>query len=97
MDGRVLPPEHISTVVDDIYWGRLSYVEISAWLTALYINDMSIDEISAYCKAMVDTGKRIGFDRGPVFDFHSMGGIPGNKITPIVVSICAAAGLMIPK
>jgi AMP phosphorylase len=32
-----------------------------------------------------------------VFDFHSLGGVPGNKITPIVVSIVAAAGLMIPK
>jgi AMP phosphorylase len=32
-----------------------------------------------------------------VFDFHSLGGVPGNKITPIVISIVAAAGLMIPK
>ena len=32
-----------------------------------------------------------------MFDFHSFGGVPGNKITPIVVSIVAAAGVMIPK
>jgi thymidine phosphorylase len=30
-------------------------------------------------------------------DKHSIGGIAGNRTTPIVVSICASAGLVIPK
>ncbi|AGI47215.1 putative thymidine phosphorylase/AMP phosphorylase [Thermoplasmatales archaeon BRNA1] len=97
MDGLVLDPAEISAVVKDIYGGNLSGIEVSAWLTALYINGMNIDEIAAFAVAMVDTGDRVKFDRSPVFDFHSMGGVPGNKITPIVVSIVAAAGLMIPK
>jgi AMP phosphorylase len=58
---------------------------------------MDVDEIADMTTAMVNTGDRVMFDRAPVFDFHSVGGVPGNKVTPIVVSIVAAAGLMLPK
>ena len=97
MDNEKLTKEEISGIVNDILDNRLSKIEISAWLTALYINGMDIEEIAAFTESMVDTGDRIQFDRTPVFDFHSMGGVPGNKITPIVVSIVASAGLMLPK
>lgn len=97
MDKEVLSKEEIESIVTDILENRLSKIEISAWLTALYINGMNIDEIADFTNAMANTGDIIKFDRSPVFDFHSLGGVPGNKITPIVVSIVAAAGLMIPK
>ena len=97
MDNKKLSSDEIRGIVQDIVDSKLSKIEISAWLTALYINGMDIEEIAAFTEAMVDTGDRIEFDRTPVFDFHSMGGVPGNKITPIVVSIVAAAGLMLPK
>lgn len=97
MDHESLSKDEIFGIVQDILDNKLSKIEISAWLTALYINGMCIDEIADFATAMVDTGERIVFDRKPVFDFHSMGGVPGNKVTPIVVSIVAAAGLMLPK
>ena len=97
MDGERLNKEQIEAIVEDILDNRLSNIEISAWLTALYINGMDIDEIADFTMAMANTGDIIKFSRKPVFDFHSLGGVPGNKITPIVVSIVAAAGLMIPK
>lgn len=97
MDAEKLSREEIESIVTDILENRLSKIEISAWLTALYINGMEIDEIADFTMAMANTGDIIKFDREPVFDFHSLGGVPGNKITPIVVSIVAAAGLMIPK
>ncbi len=97
MDGLRLTKDEINEVVADIAESRLSLIEISAWLTALYINGMDVDEIADMTMAMVNTGDRVLFDRTPVFDFHSVGGVPGNKVTPIVVSIVAAAGLMLPK
>ena len=97
MDKEKLSKEEIAAIVTDILENRLSKIEVSAWLTALYINGMDIEEIADFTEAMVDTGDRVEFDRSPVYDFHSMGGVPGNKITPIVVSIVAAAGLMLPK
>ncbi len=97
MDGEKLSKEQIDSIVKDILDNRLSNIEISAWLTALYINGMDISEIADFTMAMANTGDIIKFSRSPVFDFHSLGGVPGNKITPIVISIVAAAGLMIPK
>ncbi len=97
MDGERLNKEQIEAIVRDILDSRLSKIEISAWLTALYINGMDIDEIADFTMAMANTGDIIKFSRSPVYDFHSLGGAPGNKITPIVISIVAAAGLMIPK
>ena len=97
MDGEKLSREEIEGVVKDILDNKLSRIEISAWLTSLYIRGMDIDEIADFTMAMANTGDIIRFSREPVFDFHSLGGVPGNKITPIVVSIVAAAGIMIPK
>ena len=97
MDGQKLTKEEIDGIVRDILESKLSDIEVSAWLTSLYINGMDIEEIAHFTNSMVDTGERIRFERTPVFDFHSIGGVPGNKVTPIVVSIVAAAGLMIPK
>ena len=97
MDSVKLTRDEINEIVFDIYEGKLSKIEISAWLTALYINGMDNEEIANFTQSMVNTGEKITFDRTPVFDFHSLGGVPGNKVTPIVVSIVAAAGLMIPK
>ncbi len=97
MDNKKLTKEEIYAIVNDILESKLSKIEVSAWLTSLYINGMDLDEIANFTNAMVDTGDRIDFTREPVFDFHSIGGVPGNKVTPIVVSIVAAAGLMLPK
>lgn len=97
MDGQRLTKDEINGVITDILEARLSLIEVSAWLTSLYINGMDVDEIADMTMAMVNTGDRVEFDRTPVFDFHSVGGVPGNKVTPIVVSIVAAAGLMLPK
>ncbi|MBR1973429.1 MAG: thymidine phosphorylase, partial [Candidatus Methanomethylophilaceae archaeon] len=83
MDNKTLTKEEIYAVVNDILEAKLSNIEVSAWLTSLYINGMDLDEISHFTNAMVDTGDRIVFERQPVFDFHSVGGVPGNKVTPI--------------
>ncbi len=97
MDNHRLEREEIESIVKDIVDNKLSNIEVSAWLTALHINGMDIDEIADFTRAMAHTGDIIEFNRQPVFDFHSFGGVPGNKITPIVASIVASAGVMIPK
>ncbi len=97
MDRSALSREEVSTVMKDIMLSRISPTETAAWLTALHINGLSEDELLHVTEEMVASGITLQFDRGPVFDFHSIGGVPGNKVTPIVVSIAAAAGLLIPK
>ncbi len=97
MDDGELATEEIRTLVADIASRNLSNIEMAAYVTALHINGMNLRETADLTLAMVQTGDMIEFDRSPVFDFHSVGGVPGNKITLLVVPIIAAAGLLIPK
>jgi len=97
MDGMELSKDEIWTLVNDIASRSLSSVELAAYITSLHINGMNLRETADLTRAMVETGETIEFDRSPVFDFHSVGGVPGNKVTLIVVPIVAAAGLLIPK
>lgn len=97
LDGKTLKSEEIRAIMEDIAKGNLTDVELTAYACATYTYDMNIDEIVACIEAMVDSGDRITFSRGPVMDVHSIGGVPGNKYAPITVSIVAANGLMIPK
>ena len=54
-------------------------------------------EVLDLTNAMVDTGQRLTWPSPLVVDKHCVGGLPGNRTTPIVVAIVAAFGLMIPK
>ncbi len=97
MNGEELSTEEIRTLVNDISSRNLSTVELTAYVTSLNIRGMNIRETADLTTSMVATGETIKFDRSPVFDFHSIGGVPGNKITLLVVPIVAAAGFLIPK
>lgn len=97
MDGGELSTDEINIVVKDIATRTLSNIELSAYVTSLHINGMNIRETADLTKAMVNTGETITFDKGPIFDFHSIGGCPGNKVTLLIVPIVAAGGLLIPK
>jgi AMP phosphorylase len=95
--GQPLTEDEIRELVEDTVSGRLSNREITAYSVAVQIVDMSMEEIVYLTKAMVDTGETIEFSRSPVFDVHSIGGVPGNKYAAIAVPIAAAAGLLVPK
>jgi AMP phosphorylase len=97
IDGQVLSGSEIRTIVTDIARHNLTDIELTAYLVAQQLQGMNLDEVTSMTKAMVETGETIELDREPVFDFHSIGGVPGNKITMLVVPIIAAAGLVIPK
>jgi putative thymidine phosphorylase len=47
-------------------------------------------------RAMADTGTKFHFGK-VVADKHSIGGLPGNRVTPIIVAIVASYGIIIPK
>ena len=97
MDKQSLNRDEIRAVVSDVVEENLSEVELSAFMTASYIHGMNDDEIEWLTRAMIDTGERIEFDTHPIMDKHSIGGVPGNKISLLVVPIVAANGLLIPK
>ncbi len=97
LKGQRLREKDITAIVRDVVERHLSEVEISAFLTALNIHGLSMAESEAMSKAMVGTGKTLNFGEGPILDKHSIGGIPGDKTSILVVPVVAAAGLTIPK
>jgi thymidine phosphorylase len=46
---------------------------------------------------MADAGDRLSWGSPVVSDKHCVGGLPGNRTTPIVVAIAASCGLIMPK
>ena len=92
-----LSSEEIKILTEEITNHRLSDVELSAFVCSTYMNPLNNREIKDLTMAMVGSGETIEVDTQPIFDFHSIGGVPGNKVTLIVVPIVAAAGLHIPK
>ena len=97
LDGRELNASEIKEIVKDIVSDSLTYIELTSYVVANYARGMSRREILDLTKAMVDTGVKINPHRRPVADLHSIGGIPGNRITMVVVPIVAAAGVVFPK
>lgn len=97
MDGFKLERDEINELVKDIVEENLNDIEIAAFLTATYIKDMSEDETEWLTRAMIETGEKIEFSTSPIMDKHSIGGVPGNKISLLIVPIVAANGLLIPK
>ena len=95
--GNKLSVEQMNEIVEDIVNENYSNVHLSAFITANAGGRMAIEEIISLTKAMIASGKRLQLDSTIVVDKHSVGGLPGNRITLIVVSIVAAFGLMMPK
>ncbi len=95
--GKRLRGNEIEMIVADVVGRRLSDIELASFVTALHIHGLSMDEIEALSKAMVNTGNTLTLDKSPVLDKHSVGGIPGDKTSIIVVPIIAATGFVIPK
>ena len=97
LNNKRLSRNEIDEIIKDIVNDRLSDPEIALFVAAMYRNGMSNKETIYLIKAILKTGERFSVKDKFVVDKHSIGGVAGNRTTPIVVSICAAAGLKFPK
>lgn len=95
--GERLSSGAISAIVRDIAARRYSQQEVAGFVRACAAA-ISPEEVLDLTHAMAQAGTRLVWSRhGPVVDIHSVGGLPGNRISMLVVPIIAASGLMIPK
>jgi thymidine phosphorylase len=95
--GKRLDAPALSAIIGDVVAGRYTDVHLAAFLTACSTPPLDTAEVIGLTKAMVETGARLTWNAPVVIDKHSVGGLPGNRTTPIVVAIVAACGLTIPK
>lgn len=97
LEGEKLTKDEIYEIIRDVVDGVLTDVEIAAFVSAQMSVGMDIDEMVNLTRAMVDTGNKLQFEE-PVYDIHSIGGVPGNsKVSIVAVPTIASAGILIPK
>ena len=95
--GRRLEPPELDAIVRDVTAGHYSAIELAAFVTACAGGRLDTGEVVALTRAMIDVGERLTWPVRPVVDKHSVGGLPGNRTTMLVVPIVAACGLTMPK
>ena len=95
--GEVLTDQSTVAIVADIKKGNYSDVQLAAFVAACADDRLNLDETIALTRAMVDSGERFHWPQDRVLDKHCVGGLPGNRTTPIVTAIIAANGLIMPK
>ncbi|HEY8329076.1 MAG TPA: thymidine phosphorylase family protein [Rhodanobacter sp.] len=95
--GQRLDEQDFLGLMRDTVDNRLSDIELAAFVTACAGERLDHQETIGLTRAMVSVGQRIDWGSGTVLDKHCVGGLPGNRTTPLVVAIVAAAGHRIPK
>jgi putative thymidine phosphorylase len=97
LSGKKLTKKELTLLISEIVHNNLTEAEIAFFAAAEKLNGMNIEEVINLTKAMVKTGAKLKFKGKYIADKHCIGGISGNRTTPIVIAICAAAGLTLPK
>lgn len=97
INGARLNQKELNYLISEIVHNNLTEGEIAFFTAAEKLNGMNFEETINLTKAMVKTGTRLKFKGKYVADKHCIGGVAGNRTTPIVISICAAVGLTLPK
>jgi thymidine phosphorylase len=95
--GSALDYEQLLAIMHDAAGNQLSDLHLAAFVTACAGDRMSGAETIALTRAMIAVGERLAWHASPVVDKHCVGGLPGNRTTPLVVAIVAACGAVMPK
>ena len=95
--GKTLDQNAYRRLINDIVAGVYSNIELSAFIVACAGNRLTTTEIVYLTQAMIESGEKITWSQPIVVDKHCIGGLPGNRTTPIIVSILSAFGLCMPK
>ena len=97
LDGCKLCRKEIDEIIKDIVDNKLTEAEIAYFVSAMYKEGMSLEETINLTESIVQHGRKLNLKSKIIADKHGIGGVAGNRTTPIITSICAAAGLIMPK
>lgn len=95
--GERLDQDDYDRICQDISDTRYSKMEMAAFLVASGQTGLDRDEVLYLTRSMLKSGEVLDWDEPLVADKHCIGGIPGNRVSMLVVPIVAAHGMLIPK
>lgn len=97
-DGQVLSQEEITFIIDSYTAGKIPDYQMSAFLMAVYFQDMTDEEITNLTLAMAHSGEVIDLSsiEGIKVDKHSTGGV-GDTTTLVLAPLVAALGVPVAK
>jgi len=95
--GGRLDARAFGAIITDIVAGRYADIHLATFVAACSASPLDLEEITHLTGTMADAGDRLSWDTPVVSDKHCVGGLPGNRTTPIVVAIAASCGLIMPK
>lgn len=94
--GGELNYKEMHAVVKDIADYVLGDIEITYFVASGFARKFSNKELYYLTKSIAETGDTLHLP-GKIVDKHSVGGLPGNRTTMLVIPIIASLGFKIPK
>ena len=95
--GKRFSRDSLRAILNDVAVGHYADIHLAMLLTVMATRPMDDEELIYLTEAMIEVGERLHWPRAPIADKHCVGGLPGNRTTPLVVAIVAACGLWMPK
>ncbi len=100
--GSKLTKEEIFEITKDVSTRRIRDVEVAYFMSCFFSPGFDDEEVVNIAKGMAAAGDTLNFHDDEkngrlIVDKHSIGGIAGKGVTPILVPIIAATGLLIPN
>lgn len=96
MLGKKISDEEIDAIVDDIQNNKLSDLVLAYYTSTSFFYKSDPHELAYTTKATAFTGDMYRFP-GIVASKYSIGGVPGNETTMIIVPLLASLGITVPK
>ncbi|MDR2415044.1 MAG: hypothetical protein LBD75_00010 [Candidatus Peribacteria bacterium] len=98
MKGESISYEEMFAIIKDISEGKLSEIMMTYYVASSFFYPTTDDEMFQTAKAMAENGIMFHYPKGEIVaDKHSIGGVPGNETTMILIPIIASLGIKIPK
>ena len=100
--GKKLTEHELEVIMSDIAKRKIREVEVAYFMATFFNPGFDEDEVLWTAKGMANSGEILDFKgikdgNEIVVDKHSIGGVAAKGVTPVLVPILAAAGLVVPN
>ncbi|MDR0649842.1 MAG: hypothetical protein LBG59_00060 [Candidatus Peribacteria bacterium] len=98
MKGESITYDEMYAIIKDISEGKLSEIMMTYYVASSFFYPTTDEEMYQTAKAMAENGVMFQYPTGEIVaDKHSIGGVPGNETTMILIPLIASLGIKIPK